>query len=293
MQQRSQTAVEMGSAVASFEHVSRRSVLGGLWALAQLASTAAVSLTGCGGEGTTPVATGEVPQDAVPPTAHAANSASIRRPSLGAHSLVYNRDGVAVAPLSTPPMGTRAASSTMLVCVGRGIVSTHGTPSDGNANVYIRQGSTHVYTMWPTSGTALYACAKAAGGAGQVVSVPKPVATDETTLSVVEVVNGGAIVDVKWNEVLAGNPLTSRNVTTTGPALLVAWWWGDAGVDFEKTAVPDNKFTVIDSVLLEGALVQCAVAVRRVNSAGKYRVTWTASPIQGAQLWIAVVQYAA
>jgi len=106
-------------------------------------------------------------------------------------------------------------------------------------------------------------------------------------------VNGGAIVDVKWNEVLAGNPLTSRNVTTTGPALLVAWWWGDAGVDFEKTAVPDNKFTVIDSVLLEGALVQCAVAVRRVNSAGKYRVTWTASPIQGAQLWIAVVQYAA
>lgn len=57
-----------------------------------------------------------------------------------------------------------------------------------------------------------------------------------------------------------------------------------------KTAVTDNGFTVIDSILLEGALVQCAVAVPQVSAADTYQVTWSAAPVQGAQLWIAAVQ---
>ena len=113
------------------------------------------------------------------------------------------------------------------------------------------------------------------------------------TLAVVEIANGGLVSDVKWNEVLAGQPLTSATVSTTGPALLVAWWWGDAGVLEEKTAVPNNGFTVIDKVLASGSLVQCAVAVRQVEAAGSYNVTWTSTPLQGAQLWIAAVQAAA
>jgi hypothetical protein len=72
--------------------------------------------------------------------------------------------------------------------------------------------------------------------------------------------------------------------------VLVAWWWGDADVRYNKTAVPDSGFSVIDSVLAEGALVQCAVAVRQVDSAGTYHVTWNATPLQGAQLWIVAVQ---
>jgi hypothetical protein len=47
---------------------------------------------------------------------------------------------------------------------------------------------------------------------------------------------------------------------------------------------------VIDSILLEGALVQCAVAVPQVSAADTYQVTWSAAPVQGAQLWIAAVQ---
>jgi len=54
--------------------------------------------------------------------------------------------------------------------------------------------------------------------------------------------------------------------------------------------VPDNGFVVVDSVLAAGALVQCAVAVREVADAGTYDVTWTATPTQGAQLWIVAVQ---
>ena len=75
-----------------------------------------------------------------------------------------------------------------------------------------------------------------------------------------------------------------------GPATLVAYWWGDAGVDDDKTAVPDNGFTVVDSILLAGALVQCAVATKEVAEAGTYDVTWTATPTQGAQLWLVAVQ---
>jgi hypothetical protein len=97
---------------------------------------------------------------------------------------------------------------------------------------------------------------------------------------------------VRWREVMSGQPPTSASVTTTGPALLVAWWWGDAGVDLDKTAVPDNGFTVIDAVLASGALVQCAVAVRQVGVAGTYNLTWTSTPQQGAQLWLAAVQAA-
>jgi hypothetical protein len=213
-------------------------------------------------------------------------------PSLGAHSLAYNRDGVAVAPLSTTAMTTQPAGSTLLVSVGRGVVSTHSRPTDSHGNAYVQVDIAHVYTRWPSSGTALYSCQQARGGTGHGVTVAKPIGSDETTLSVVEIVNGGRLLDAKWSEVAAGRPLTSPAVTTSGPALLVAWWWGDADVRFDKTATPDNGFTVIDEILLEGALVQCAVAVRQVEAAGTYEVTWTSTPLQGAQLWIAAVQSA-
>jgi len=79
-------------------------------------------------------------------------------------------------------------------------------------------------------------------------------------------------------------------VTTTGPATLVAFWWGDAPPPMVKTAVPNNGFTVIDSFLDEGELVQCAVAVKNVAAAGTYDVTWVATPAQGAQLWLIAIQ---
>ena len=102
--------------------------------------------------------------------------------------------------------------------------------------------------------------------------------------------NGSVIQDSRWNEVPAGNALTSRSVTTTGPALLVGFWWGDADGSVDQTAEPNNGFLVTDSILQEGELVQCAVATRAVSAAGSYDVTWTATPRQGAQLWLVAVQ---
>jgi len=210
-------------------------------------------------------------------------------PALGAHAISFNFDGVTSPSLSTPGMSTRPTGSTLLTCVGRGLLAAVA-PTDNAGNAFVQLDVPHIYTLWPSSGTALYACEKAQGVAGHVVTVAKPNATDETTLSVVEIASGGSVRDVKWREVLSGQPLTSASVTTTGPALLVAWWWGDAGADLNKTAVPDNGFTVVDSVLGAGALVQCAVAVRQVGAAGTYNVTWVSTPQQGAQLWLVAVQ---
>ena len=181
------------------------------------------------------------------------------------------------------------AGGTLLVSVGRGDIQAHAVPTDTVGDAFAQQGATHPYTLWQSSGTALYAATSIAAGNGNVVRT-STAAGDETTLAVVEVAGGSQVVDVQWNEVLSGHPLTSGTVTTTGPARLVAFWWGDAGVDMDKTAVPDNGFVVVDAILLSGALVQCAGATREVASAGTYSVTWTSTPLQGAQLWLVAVQ---
>jgi hypothetical protein len=214
-------------------------------------------------------------------------------PGLGAHALAYQRYRIItnLPMITTPAMTTAATGSTMLVAVGRGDASAHVPPTDNKGNAPYRQlGETHTYTSWPKSGTALYAFTSAAGGADHVVHVPTPV-QDEITLAAVEVREGSRIEAFAWNEVLAGSPLTSRSVTTTGPATLIAVWWGDgAFIRHEKTAVPDNGFAVVDAVLSAGELVQCAVAVKNVAAAGTYDVTWKATPRQGAQLWLVAVQ---
>ena len=95
----------------------------------------------------------------------------------------------------------------------------------------------------------------------------------------------------EWNEVLAGSPLRSRSVTTTGPATLIAFWWGDGAlIRSNKAAVPNNGLAVVDAVLSAGELMQCAVAVKTVAAGGRYDVTWKATPRQGAQLWLVAVE---
>jgi hypothetical protein len=224
-----------------------------------------------------------VPDDPDGPTGDATGAP----PSLGAHAIVFQRLNGGLATIATPALATSASGSTMIVSVGRGDFGAFTAPSDNKGNSYTALGMPHVYTRYPNSGTALYAVAGATGGPGHVISATTP-PSDEITLAVVEV-RGRRVQDFKWSEVLMDKPLTSQKVTTTGPATLVAFWWGDAGVDSDKTATPNNGFAVVDAVLSSGALVQASVAVKAVTAAGSYDVTWTATPRQGAQLWIAAI----
>jgi hypothetical protein len=213
-------------------------------------------------------------------------------PGLGAHALSFFRYRAATneSTIRTEEMSTARTGSTIIVGVGRGSLGAHALPSDNKGNAPYRQlGEAHPYTNWPYSGTALYAFTSMSGGSDHVVEVATP-PDDEVTMAAVEVIEGSYVHAFEWNEVLAGNPLRSRSVTTTGPATLVAFWWGDGGVAQDKTAVPNNGFAVVDSVLEAGELVQAAVAVKNVSAAGTYDVTWTATPRQGAQLWLVAVQ---
>lgn len=221
--------------------------------------------------------------------------------TLGAHALVFQRIDGGLERVQTPPLSTAGTGSTILISIGRGQISAFEAPTDNlNRAPFTQLGETHRYTNWPNSGTALYALENARGGAGHVFQTRTP-PEDEVTLAAVEII-GSHVEDAAWKEVLypdsfgrlrravfSQNSVTSASVETSGPATLVAFWWGDAGVDGDKTAEPGNGFRLIDAVLEPGALVQCAVAVRHVDEAGRYDVTWTSSPLQGAQLWLVAV----
>jgi hypothetical protein len=216
-------------------------------------------------------------------------------PTVGVHTVTnYNLGQNSKLSISTRALNTQASGSTMLVCIGRGdITAFTQVPTDNKGNTpYVQLGSTHGYDpLYPDSGTALYAFPSATGGTGQVVTA-STFAYDEVTLDAVEIKNGGVIQDFKWNEVLRGNPLTSLSVTTTGPATLVAFWWGDGNQYFVHTAVPEVGFTLLDSLLPLGSYVQTAVATRDVAAPGIYNVTWDSGGNEGAQLWLVAVQSA-
>ena len=213
---------------------------------------------------------------------------------LGAHALSFHRltEFGDRTTITTPAMSTASAGSTIVVSIGRGMLDafalSNAAPTDNMGNTaYPQIDLTHKYKNWP-SGTGLYALSSARGGTGHTITAATPLG-DEITLAAVEVVGRTRVQDHVWNEVLDGT-LKSRSVTTTGPATLIAFWWGDGFVESGYTAVPNNGFEVIDAVLEGGSLVQCAVAVKSVTAAGTYDVTWTASPAQGAQLYLVAVE---
>ena len=217
-----------------------------------------------------------------------------QNPALGAHALAaYPLGRSTNLVIFTPALNTQPSGSTVLVCLGRGNKAAFANvPTDNKDNPPCRQlGATHSYALWAESGTALYAFPLVAGGSGHVISAGTSF-QDEVTLTVVEIKDGGVVQDYKWNEVLKGNPLTSLPVTATGPATLVAYWWGDGDVGFTHAATPADGFTVIESFLPPGALVQAAVATKEVTTAGTYHVTWDSAGNEGAQLWLVAIQKA-
>jgi hypothetical protein len=222
-------------------------------------------------------------------------------PGLGAHGLAYYKlDHMPLeATLSTPPMATQSSGSTIVASVGRGDKTLLSAPTDNKGNTpYLQLDNMHPYHLYPDSGTALYAFPSAAGGAGFRVTTNAGAAAtgsnkgrpDEITIAAVEVIEGAHIQAFSWNEDL-NPPNTSDSVTTTGPATLIAFWWGDGFPGTPQSATPGDGFTPVDTNAFEtDSFVQCAVAVKNVTAAGTYSVSWTSDPPQGAQLWLVAVQ---
>ncbi len=243
------------------------------------ASTYGLDCTGPGGTGSASVSIDVT----VPPPGST--------PTLGAHALVFHISKGSVGPLlSTPPLTTQSGS-TLVALVGKGSVWNLSPPIDNKGNTpWAQVGTIHEYTNWPGEGTAVYAFHNIVGGTNHIVSVDDANVWDEVTFALVEVKNGGVIQDHKWNEVLRPNALTSQSVTTTGPATLIAVWYGDDASSTPSNPVPNNGFTVIEGNGNATESVQMFVATKDVPGAGTYNVTWNTTPVQGAQLYLIAVQ---
>lgn len=218
-------------------------------------------------------------------------ASSASDPTLGDHGAAFHVSGGTVgASMPAPAMNTWSGS-TMLAFVGRGSEFTHSPPFDNKGNTpYVALGPFRAYTKWPGEGTMAYAVASIVGGANHIVSVEDSNRFDEVSFAAIEVRNGGVIQDMRWNEVLNSDLQTSASVTTTGPATLVAAWFGDDASSTPSNAVPNNGFTVIDKVAGAVETVQMFIATRDVSAAGSYNVSWTTTPRQGAQLYLVAVQ---
>lgn len=218
------------------------------------------------------------------------------QPGLGAHVLEYFKYRASSPTTLATPTVTVTDGSVLVVGVARGDKDLFRNPiTDNRGNgSYPQLGDVHVYEpYYPNSGTALYAANDVHGGSNFALSTATT-ADDEITVAAVEVLDGTAVQAFDWVERSSAEPLTSKSVTTTGPATLIAFWWGDGffqNPSQPQRATPNNDFVVVDTNAQElDSFIQCAVAVKNVTKPGTYDVTWTATPAQGAQLWLVAVQ---
>lgn len=233
---------------------------------------------------------------ALPPIASLVDAhaqVSLQAPSLGAHTLLAQSEGLGISPAVTAPVSTQPHGSSLIVFNG-GYSSVSALPVDNYGNRWKQLGTAVPYGngYGDRFDVKAYLVLSARGGTNHAVSIAKPnQVAGEISVPFVEIRQAGVLQDVAQNYPAASLVMTSGRVTTTGPAALVAVWWGDGGVK-RMTAVPNNGFAVIDSFLKlpDNSGVQCAVAYKQVNAAGTYDVSWTGAPVQGAILWLFAFQ---
>lgn len=210
------------------------------------------------------------------------------RATLGVHTLVGQEDGHAQSVARTPPLMTEADGSSFLAFSAGYATNTTG-PVDDKGNQWQSCGEPVVYEGYGGRfDVKAYLVLDGQGGPNHLVWIEKPgEPSGELTMPVVEIRDAGRLVDAARNYAPSGTQLACDTVTTDGPALLVAFWWGDSGA-LRHTAEPDNGFAVIErfTELPPASAVQCVVAVREVDAAGTYGVTWATAPAQGAALWL-------
>ncbi|MEP6882470.1 MAG: hypothetical protein ABI866_10785 [Dokdonella sp.] len=212
--------------------------------------------------------------------------------ALGSHTLLGQEEGSGVSPAVTSPINTQANGSSF-IAFNAGYASNNAIPTDNKGNVWSAFGAPAIYRGYGgVFDVKAYVVLAGHGGASHSVSIIKNGnASGELTLPFIEIANAAELIDVASNYPPAGTTATSASVTTTGPATLIAFWWGDGG-GLVHSAIPDSGFTIIENFVLlpPNSAVQGVVAYREVAAAGTYHVTWTQSPEEGAPLWLFAFQ---
>ncbi|MEO5627045.1 MAG: hypothetical protein ABIQ70_13645 [Dokdonella sp.] len=217
---------------------------------------------------------------------------SVSASTLGSHTLLAHEDGNGPSIATTAPI-TTAVSGSSLIAFSAGYTDNNQPPTDSESNAWMQLGDAVVYRGYNGEfNVKAYVALHATGGAAHTVTISKNgVPAGEITIPFIEIRQASTLQSVAQNYPAASSTLTSGTVTTTGPATLVAVWWGDA-TGLQHSALPDNGFAIIENFvdLPPNSAVQCVVAYREVSASGTYHVSWTTSPAQGAPLWLLAFQ---
>lgn len=233
------------------------------------------------------------PPDSVSSGADGVAASSLR---VGAHGIVVQLYGSGHAPAQLA-LDTAASGSTFLVALGGKSSDIDNGPTDNKGNTYSLVGRVEDYVDWPGYGTAVWIAKNAKGGTGHVWS-QYVTDWDEITMFVVELPSAGANPPIasafsqRPNSGATGAQ-TSSSVTTTRAAHEIALWFG-AGQpnDGNHVATPNNGFTNLRGYGYDdpNGYVQGYMAYRAATTAGTHNVTWTHSPVQGAELRLVAIQ---
>ena len=187
--------------------------------------------------------------DATPADASLVDAGS----STFAHGSVSQIYGTGQNPAQVT-LDTSASGSTFIVAPGGKTSDVNRGPTDNKGNTYTKVGGID-YADYPGYGAYVWASKNAIGGTGQTWS-QYVTRFDEDTTFVIEVPNAGTNPTIissvmqhdnsgSYEPWLPGEiTLTSNSVTTTGPATLIAYWWGSGPTSWgDHIATPNNGFT--------------------------------------------------
>lgn len=221
-------------------------------------------------------------------------------PALGVHNSRADISGAGGNPDPAPvTLSGTSSGSTRVIFVG-GSFSETSTPTDSLGSTVTKYGTNQGYAggLWPDFGVQTYVVNNAAGSGSYTVSVDKSNSfpLGEISVAVLEAATSGTrtIVQSQGNIAAqgAGVGYSSPSITTTGPAIIFAYWSGDADSPVNPKDVSASAgWTIIESAFISStSYVQFAVAYRQVSGAGTYSLTWTPVANQGAVMSMVAVQ---
>lgn len=222
----------------------------------------------------------------------AVNAQRAPSPMLGAHVFVGQPEGLGEHPALTPLIGTQPTGS-VFIAFNAGYADNASTPTDNYHNNWKALDGGLPYAGYGGAfNVRPYIVTRGAGGPLHRVSIDKHGHPDgELSLSFVEVMHASRVVAVARNYAAPSKTVSTDSIDVDGPCVLLAFWWGDGGVKRMNVQARDD-FQIIDNFtrLPDESGVQGVVAWKPVTHAGRYRVSWDVSPVQGAALWLIAIR---
>jgi hypothetical protein len=170
--------------------------------------------------------------------------------------------------------------------------NTFPAPVDNRGSIYSTLVPDAPYAGYPSVGNVVFSAVLSNNNGNMTISIKKiSVPSGEITVNAIHIPNGTKVIAAQRTLGAAGSGLQrSGSVTTSGPAVLVAWWWGEGSTGTTHVATPGNGFQIVQALTADLPIAQCTVAVRTVNAAGTYQATWISGAQESAMLALVAVE---